>query len=448
MRTHGLGSIMLRSHDGPMLRRPGRAQHASRFAITALSRALPSILSMSPPVVMQAPDRSREVAESQVPGRRLVVAWWHPCITDYRDGLFRRLARQFDLRLFLMADSVFAQSHAQVQLTTGHGRGPTDHPLRMPWRDATALSRLVRSSDVFVSSFTTNLYTVLGLLVARWHAIPVVVWEEMQIVPRAGRYAGLKRLLLRWMARRIAAYWVLGEPQRRLLLEIGVPPERIFRCGEVAAECYAQVPREAPDIALAREGPVVLFLGRLIDIKGVDVLLKAFSLLRQHRDAVLWIAGDGERRGALEALTRQLGLTDVVRFLGHVGQREHKAWLLNRADVLAVSSVVLGDWTEGGPLVIPEALSAGTPVVCTEACGNTTDYVRRTGCGAVVTPGDVQALATALANVLERSLPREQVVQASRGLPTHDDQARELTHAIRFARDRRDGGTTAETRTA
>lgn len=367
-------------------------------------------------------------------GQRATVVWWHPCITDYRHGLFERLSRSFDLRLFLMVDSPFTGPHAQVHFTSGGLRGPSINPLRVPWRDVVGLARLVGDGDVFVSSFTLNAYTLAGLVVARWRRTPVVVWEEMQRLPRNGLLAGPKRWLLRWASRRVSAYWVLGQPQRELLLQLGVVPSRIFQCGEVPAERYADVPAEPLDIELADDLEVVLFLGRLIPIKGVDVLLLAMAELQARRPVALLIAGDGELRGSLETLARELDLRHV-HFLGHVARREHKAWLLRRADVLAVPSIFLGDWAEGGPLVIPEALSAGTPVVCTQACGNTTDYVRMTGCGRVVPPADAAALAVGLDEVLAAAAPREHNIAAAARLPSADQQAREFACAIQFAVD-------------
>lgn len=363
---------------------------------------------------------------------RPVVTWWHPCITDYRQALFGRMAEHFDLRLHLLhrgaieppPTSRAAYSRARVPAVVGN-------PLRVPLRDAWALARSIRGSDVFVTSFSANAYTMLGVLCARLRGVPVVVWEEMQRLPQHGPRAGLKRLLLRWTSRRVDAFFVMGEPQRALLRWLGVDDARIFVSAEAPALRYAEVPAQAVALPFADRRPVVLFLGRLISIKGVDVLLKAVAILRRWMpDAVLVVAGDGQDRRRLEAQARRLDLADTV-FLGHVADPAHKAWLLRRAGVLAVPSVVLGDWAEGGPLVIPEALSAGTPVVCTSACGNTVGHVTRTGCGTVVAAGEVGALATALAHWLIRPPDRDAVVAASRTLPDHEHQAHTLSRAIR-----------------
>ena len=383
-------------------------------------------------------------------GRQPRVAWWHPALTDYRLPLFEQMAARCELHLVFMQPGVTPSATlaaTDLHVSRRARRAVALRPDHLVVADLLALARRIRAADVFITSFSLNLYTVFGLAFARMLGIPTVIWEEMQRMPSRGLWAAPRRSLLRWVARRAGAYFVMGEPQRELLRRLGVPAQRIFESAEAPAERYAHVPAEPMALPFAAGRRCVLYLGRLIPIKGVDVLLHAFAQLKRHAgDAALAIAGSGPQAPALQELARSLGLRVAtpcngaggdgdadVAFLGHVAARGHKAWLLQRAHVLAVPSVYLGDWGEGGPLVIPEALSAGTPVVCTDACGNTVNHVRRTGCGAVVAQGDAGALAEALDGALRRPPVRAVVCRAARGLPDHAHQADTLTAAIRHA---------------
>jgi glycosyltransferase involved in cell wall biosynthesis len=114
---------------------------------------------------------------------------------------------------------------------------------------------------------------------------------------------------------------------------------------------------------LPATGKMVLYVGRLSWKKGVDLLLKAFSLVRtEESDAFLAIAGDGEDRKGLEALAMEIGLGDRVFFLGQVPHLPSSELprLFNCADVSVVASL-----HESLALVITEALACGVPVVST-----------------------------------------------------------------------------------
>jgi glycosyltransferase involved in cell wall biosynthesis len=130
------------------------------------------------------------------------------------------------------------------------------------------------------------------------------------------------------------------------------------------------------------------WVGRLEREKGPDVLLEALALLRD----VSWQAtliGEGQELATLQQLAMRLGLADRVRFHGAVADA---ARLYRAFDVVALSSR-----TEGTPIVLFEAMAAGTPVVAT-AVGGVPDVV--TDSTAVLVPSeDPAALSRALRDV-------------------------------------------------
>lgn len=108
----------------------------------------------------------------------------------------------------------------------------------------------------------------------------------------------------------------------------------------------------------------VLFIGRLTEVKGVDVLLKA---MQEIDGAQLLIAGDGEQRNALEELTRHLSVN--AKFLGQVEAASRDA-LLAACDTVVIPSRVLPcGRTEGTPVVCLEAMAAGLPIIASSVGG-------------------------------------------------------------------------------
>ena len=136
----------------------------------------------------------------------------------------------------------------------------------------------------------------------------------------------------------------------------------------------------------------MLFVGRLVPYKGVDVLLEALSGL--NADAV--IVGDGPLRPRLEALARELGVSNRVRFLGSVADAELAA-LYRACHVFVLPSVTR---QEAFGVVQLEAMAAGRPVVSTDL-GTGVGWVNRHGeTGYVVPPRDPVALRDALGRLL------------------------------------------------
>jgi glycosyltransferase involved in cell wall biosynthesis len=132
----------------------------------------------------------------------------------------------------------------------------------------------------------------------------------------------------------------------------------------------------------------LIAVGTLKPQKGYDVLLRAFADLRHRRDGRLLILGEGPLRRDLEALARELGVTDSLWMPGFC---PNTATFLQHAHVFVLSS----NW-EGFPNVIVEALAAGVPVVSTDCPSGPTEILASGEYGRLVSVGDPEAMAQAV----------------------------------------------------
>ena len=138
----------------------------------------------------------------------------------------------------------------------------------------------------------------------------------------------------------------------------------------------------------------VLFIGRLTEIKGADVLIRAIS---EMPGTDLTIAGDGDLRDSLAALARELGVQ--ATFTGLVDRIE-KRQLLADCDALVIPSILLSrERAEGVPLVLLEAMAAGKPVIASR-CGGLTDVIIDGDNGLLFDAGDEKMLAARLRELL------------------------------------------------
>ncbi|HEY9880224.1 MAG TPA: glycosyltransferase [Leptolyngbyaceae cyanobacterium] len=154
-----------------------------------------------------------------------------------------------------------------------------------------------------------------------------------------------------------------------------------------------------PDLALPRQ-PVVLFVGRLVEKKGCEYLIRAMAQVQAAvPEAELIVIGEGPLRPVLEHLAQQS--LKAYRFLGSQPHTEVTAWM-NRARVLATPSVTAanGD-SEGLPNVVVEAQAMALPVVATRHAG-IPEAVIHGKTGFLVAEKDVEGLAIHLIRLLAR----------------------------------------------
>jgi glycosyltransferase involved in cell wall biosynthesis len=160
--------------------------------------------------------------------------------------------------------------------------------------------------------------------------------------------------------------------------------------------------------------PLLLSVGRLVEKKGLDYLIRACRQLQdQGREFVCHIIGSGPEREHLHALIQELGLQETV-FLRGILPHDQVVDEYNRATLFALPCVQGQDGSlDGIPNVLPEAMASGVPVVSTPVSAIPELVVDGTN-GLLVPPGEVTALAAALARLLDDPALRRQLGEQGR----------------------------------
>jgi glycosyltransferase involved in cell wall biosynthesis len=298
---------------------------------------------------------------------------------------------------------------------------PGLRPELRPWDDVRALWALVRAVRRYrpdiVHTHTAKagvLGRLAGVLAARPRPIIVHTYHghvlEGYFGPlRNSFYRTLERLLARVSDALIGVSSATVDD----LVRLRVAPRPKFRVIPIGLDLKPFLelrPEDGNDFrGECGAGPddvLLTWVGRLVPIKRVDVLLRAFAAVRARGAPVrLAIVGDGELRAGLEQLAERLGVAEAVYFAGY---REDMHSVAAASDLAALSSD-----NEGTPVSLIEAGAAATAAAATRV-GGVADVVTL-DTGLLAPAGDADSLGQAISELAFDSRRRRQMADAARG---------------------------------
>jgi glycosyltransferase involved in cell wall biosynthesis len=261
------------------------------------------------------------------------------------------------------------------------------------------LARVIRREQpdvVFSTHGGSNIIAVLAHALARSPAR--LVLSERSALGRGDR--GRARRALEVPAKRVTYHRadlvtaVSAGVARELAARLGLPAHKIRVVynpavdDELAAQAAEPVahPWFAPSAAAPVPVPVIVAMGRLVEIKDYPTLFDAFTRIRAAHPARLFVLGDGPLRAALEARVRAAGLADDIVLHGF---DKNPFKYVARARLLLHASRA-----EGLPGALIQAMACGTPVVSTDCDHGPREVIARPGHDGFLVPvGDAAALA-------------------------------------------------------
>ncbi len=305
------------------------------------------------------------------------------------------------------------------RLPYGYGGIPV-HLRAHPWRVlevpflilglAVEAWRAARAADVLHANWLFTGFAAWPAHVAK--RVPLLLTLRGSDLVLAESAAPL-RIAARWLLARVDGVAPVSQDLASRAIDLGAHAERTRPVAD-GAETDGFATREAARAALGLDSAarIVLFVGNVIAVKGIDVLIEAAARLRTRpdlEDVRFVLVGGGADIPRYEELARERGVGEVLRFTGFRPTDEVPTWMA-ACDVLCLPSR-----SEGLPNVILEAMGVGRAIVATRV-GGVPDLIEDGGNGLLVPSEAPDALATALARLLGDPGERERMGERSREL--------------------------------
>jgi glycosyltransferase involved in cell wall biosynthesis len=337
--------------------------------------------------------------------RRKDIFFIQPGYAHYRDQLFSILSKRHDIHF--VYESSFNVYPGEI--TPGEiSHTFLDRKFGNHWLGL--IYYLIKHQpNIVISSVSSSFRSIVSFIYAKLYRkqfiLWIIEWRRHAYSPRS-----IKRLW-RFSKNLIGAKLILGShslvvggsASKQYASSLGKVDNDVF----VAVQCANDLKprRKRKEIKMKRCKPkyTFLYLSRIIPRKGLNLLIKAFSLLRMKRDDVsLLIGGDGPFRHYCEELAKSLQIHNVS-FVGSVDPSSSKD-LYEQADVFVLPSYLRGNQYEVWGLVINEAMSMSLPVITTTSVGAAYDLVIDGYNGFIVKENHVVDLYKAMEKIISLDL--------------------------------------------
>lgn len=318
-------------------------------------------------------------------------------------------------------DSAGECSHVQFSFRPAYAGSYVGFLIRSPGilgPTARCIRRIVSESDVVVAQFPSPIFPLV-VRAAKQLGTPYILYvmgDIREVVATSGKYPRLIRRLIvepiaatmhRLAVRASSGAMVIAASQS-LAKQYALASYRSIVFTPSSISGTEIVDRQ--DTCLTT--PIrLLFVGRLVPVKGLAYLIEALALLVDDGLSVhLELVGAGPQRGALESLAAERGIASVVEFSGEIPFGSDLLARYRMADIFVLPSL-----SEGTPRVLWEAMASGVPIV-TARVGGIPDLIRHGETGLLVNPHSPGQLAESIRRLIEDKELRQRLIQSGYSL--------------------------------
>lgn len=241
-----------------------------------------------------------------------------------------------------------------------------------------------------------------GVLISKLLRIPIITKVHGTDINEYANY-WLRRMMIQFTLNNSDRVISVSKALKNKMIEIGVKSEKIrVIYNGVDSDIFRPLDKTQvrKELGINSDNNVILFVGNLKSVKGLDYLIDALSQIPTLNNIRLVIIGEGELKKHLELKIKSYNIQNHIYMLGIKPHSEIAQWM-NVSDLLCLPSL-----SEGVPNVILESLSCGIPVVASNV-GGIPEILVSADYGIMVQPGDSKKLCQAIQDCLRKKWNRE-----------------------------------------
>lgn len=364
------------------------------------------------------------------------VIFIHNRAIDYRIPLFQKLSIYRDIHFCFtrenntpdIKDSHFRYSLLNISINAGF------------LKHVYTYIKILNKCDfgIIVSGDPYLFETQIAFIVSRFRKKAFVLFSEEWIIG-----SSLKRRLaspiLNYIVKHSDACVVPGFRHKNHLIDMGASSEKIFIAPNASYTGNFEINKEwiekTRNSLEINKKNVILYMGRLIELKGLEYLLKAFKKLEKESDNLfLLIAGTGDDELEIKKLAQKLNLKNIC-FYGWV-DGEVKKNVFEMADLVVLPSIYHKS-AEAWGLVLNEAMYHSKPIITTNMVGAAYSLVKHEINGYVVKEKDVDELCEAIKKIIYNPELKKQMGSKSKEIINleynYENQANGFIKAIDYS---------------
>jgi glycosyltransferase involved in cell wall biosynthesis len=328
--------------------------------------------------------------------------------SHFHTRTFETIAEHYDTDFFFFSDGNESWIENKNEQRIGNYRGYYVKGIRITSRvriNTNLVMRLLKGHyDVFIQSINGRFELTATYIIARLLRKPFILWTNLWFHPQT-MFHRITFPITRFIYRHTDAIVVYGYHVKDYLIDLGVEEQKISYSWNVTDNSLFNKPISESEREMLRRRfnlhgrHVLLFVGRFVQEKGLQYLLKAFKQLPQDLRVSLLLIGRGEDEKILKKIieTQQLQNVFIIDYVPNEKLIEYYAI----ADIFILPSITTDTFKEPWGIVLNEAMNQGCPVIATNAVGAAVGGLVQHGKNGLIVPErDSQALTNAIIEIL------------------------------------------------